>query len=109
LGSLGIAEKGLPTQVKVGRHNSRVIFFDPRRIEKRLREFVVNYTPGKVAKVTGVTDLACDVADSPLFAFERKDTMLHQKSVTSVTSVTSPEPFLSNFEEKCEPPSKEAL
>lgn len=108
LGSLGIAEKGLPTQVKVDGHNSRVIFFDPKRIEKRLREFVVNYNPGKVAEVTGVTDLACDVPDSPLFAFERKSKMPHQESVTSVTSVTAPEPFLSNFEGKCEPPNKEA-
>jgi hypothetical protein len=108
LGSLCIAEKGLPTQVKVDGHNSRVIFFDPRRIEKRLREFVVNYTPGKVAEVTGVTDLAYHVPDSPLFAFERKDEVLHRKSVTSVTNVTEPKPFLSDFEDKFEPPNKEA-
>ncbi len=107
LGSLGIAEKGLPTQVKVDGRNSRVIFFDPRRIEKRLREFVVNYSPGKVAEVTRVTDLACGIPDSPLFAFSRKDEMLHRKSVTSVTSVTEPEHFLSDFEDKCEPPSEE--
>jgi len=106
IGSLGIAEKGLPTQVKVDGKNSRVIFFDPRRIEKRLREFVVNYTPGKVTEVTRVTDLGCDIPDSPLFACEKQDT-LHRKSVTAVTNVTSPEPYLSDFDEKRELQNKE--
>lgn len=104
LGSLGIAEKGLPTQVKVDGKNSRVIFFDPKRIEKRLREFVVNYAPGKVAEVTGVTDLTCDLPDSTLFDFERKETILNQKNVTSVTSATCSEQFID--EKKCEPPNK---
>jgi hypothetical protein len=58
--SLGIVEKGLPNQVKVDGHNSRVIFFNPFRLEKRLREFVVNYTPGQVTEVTGVTVSKCD-------------------------------------------------
>ncbi len=107
IGSLGIAEKGLPTQVKVEGHNSRVIFFDPRRIEKRLREFVVNYAPGKVTEVTGVTDLACDVPDSPLFTCEKQDA-LHRKNVTDVTNVTAPEPFLADFDETCERPNKGA-
>ena len=107
LGSLGIVEKGLPTQVKVDGHNARVIFFDPRRIEKRLREFVVNYSPNKVTEVTGVTDLTCDIPDSPLFAFSRKDDILHKKTVTPVTSVTPP--FLPDFEDKCGPPNSEEV
>jgi hypothetical protein len=52
LASLGIVQKGLSYSVKVDGKSQRVIFFDPKRIDKRLREFVVNYTPGAVTQVT---------------------------------------------------------
>ena len=105
LASLGIVEKGLSNQVKVDGHNTRVIFFDPRCLEKRLREFVVNYVSNTVTEVTGVADLTRSTQESPLSAYANETYSPHTKSVTPVTSVTSS--FLPDFEDKCEPTGSE--
>lgn len=99
LASLGIVEKGLSNSVKVDGKTQRVIFFDPRRIEKRLKEFVVNYTPGTVTQVTGVTVLPCDTPKSPLLSYSEKTCTPQVKTVTSVTPVT-------NIENLIEMPSR---
>jgi hypothetical protein len=94
LGSLGIVGKGLPNQVKVNGRNARVIFFDPRRLEKRLREFVVDYTPNKVTEVTGVTVSICTTQKETkvsLLSFNEKTSVPHTKTVTSGTPVTETE------------------
>lgn len=67
LDSLGIAEKGLPSVLKVDGKSSRVIFFNPRRLEKRLREFVVNYEPDKVIEITGDNVYASSGGKNPAF------------------------------------------
>jgi hypothetical protein len=99
LASLGIVEKGLSNSVKVDGKTQRVIFFDPRRIEKRLKEFVVNYSPGTVTQVTGVTVLPCDTPKSPLLSYSEKTCTPQVKTVTSVTPVT-------NIENLIEMPSR---
>ncbi|MDR0470702.1 MAG: hypothetical protein LBH79_03105 [Nitrososphaerota archaeon] len=43
LNSLGIAKKGLANNIRVDGKKVKVIFFEPELIEKRLREFVVEY------------------------------------------------------------------
>ena len=66
LNSLNIAGKGLPAFIKVKGKTHRVIFFEADKIEKRLREFVVDYQPnstnGKISvtKVTLVTANTCE-------------------------------------------------
>ena len=92
IGSLGICEKGLSNQVRVGGRNTRVIFFEPRRLEKRLREFVMDYTPNAVSDVTGVAVSPCDAPKSPLFYYSKTD-VLHRKTVTAATSVTKPSDY----------------
>ena len=82
-------KKGLSNSVKVDGHTQRVIFFDPTRIEKRLREFVVDYVPNAVTEVTGVTVSTRNIPNSPLFNCSQKTSEPHTKSVTSVTSVTN--------------------
>ncbi len=86
--------------MKVDGRTQRVIFFDPARLEKRLREFVVNYKPNTVTEVTGVTDFKPSVQDSPLFNCGTKNDAPLKKTVTSVTSVTDDQPsdFMDNFE-----------
>ena len=86
---MGIAEKGLSNSVKVNGRTQRVIFFDPSRIEKRLREFVVDYVPNAVTEVTGVTVSIRSIPESALFNCCQKTSEPHSKSVTSVTSVTN--------------------
>ncbi|MGQ9743862.1 MAG: zinc ribbon domain-containing protein [Candidatus Bathycorpusculaceae bacterium] len=54
---LNLAKQGLPTFVKVGGKAYRVIFFEPLKLEKRLREFVVDYVPKKLFEVLGVTEV----------------------------------------------------
>jgi hypothetical protein len=93
LSSLGICEKGLSNQVRVDGHNTRVIFFDPRRLEKRLREFVVNYTINAVADVTGVAASTRDTQKSPLLSYSENSDTLHRKTATTVTSVTEPSEY----------------
>lgn len=101
IASLSIAEKGLSNSVKVNGHTQRVVFFDPARIEKRLREFVVDYVPNAVTEVTGVTVSTRDIPKSPLFNCCQKPSEQRGKSVTSVTSVTNidlPDPDYSPFD-----------
>lgn len=59
---LSLAREGLSDVVKVGGKSYRAVFFEPVKLEKRLREFVVGYTPnalfeklGSVTEVTQVT------------------------------------------------------
>ncbi|MCW4046773.1 MAG: hypothetical protein NWE99_04325, partial [Candidatus Bathyarchaeota archaeon] len=114
LSSLGIAEKGLNNLVRVdGGKPQKVIFFEPKRLEKRLREFVPNYEFGKVFSVTLVTDVTVSMRSADknsLLAYsENADTpqektvrtvmpvrensenpdTLHKKTVTNVTTVTN--------------------
>jgi hypothetical protein len=88
LSSLGIVEKGLSNSVKVDGKTQRVIFFDPVRLEKRLREFVVNYTPNKVTEVTQVTVSTCGAQKNQLLSFSGNEDTQNRKPVTSVTGVT---------------------
>ncbi|MCJ7561078.1 zinc ribbon domain-containing protein [Candidatus Bathyarchaeota archaeon] len=53
--SLNICAQGLPFRIKVGKKSYRVIFFEADRLEKRLREFVVDYTPKSLFEKVGVT------------------------------------------------------
>jgi hypothetical protein len=46
LDSLVIAQKGIPNLIRVDNSKARVIFFDPSLLEKRLREFVIDYKAG---------------------------------------------------------------
>jgi ribosomal protein L40E len=74
--SLNIASSGLPPFIKEGGKSYRVIFFEGERLEKRLKEFIVDYVPksvfqtqsllgGKlVTEVTGVTVFTCDEENS---------------------------------------------
>ena len=91
LASLGIVDKGLPKSLKVDGRTQRIIFFDPKRLEKRLREFVVNYTPNEVTQVTEVTVSTHSTGKKQLPSFSEKADAPHIKSVTSVTTVTEPE------------------
>ncbi len=43
LNSLNLCGPGLPRTIKVDSKNYRAVFFDPPKLEKRLREFVVDY------------------------------------------------------------------
>jgi hypothetical protein len=74
--SLNIASTGLPPFIKDGGKSYRVIFFEAERLEKRLKEFVVDYAPSSlfqvqsvlgeklVTEVTGVTVFTCDEENS---------------------------------------------
>jgi hypothetical protein len=96
LTSLNLCAAGMPKVVKVGNKPYRVIFFDPPRFEKRLREFVIDYTPYElydkiglekpktVTQVTQVTDKTH--GSKQLDGFLEKTQ--HAGTVTSVTSVT---------------------
>jgi hypothetical protein len=92
IGSLGICDKGLSNQVRVGGRNTRVIFFDPRRLEKRLPEFVIDYTPNNVADVTNVAVSSRDSLKSSLSYYSKTD-MLHRETVTTATSATAPSEY----------------
>jgi hypothetical protein len=45
LNSLNLCSSGLPRSIKYGKKNYRIVFFDPPKFEKRLREFVIDYKP----------------------------------------------------------------
>jgi hypothetical protein len=51
---------GMPRIVKLSNKNWRVIWFDPARLEKRLREFVVDYEPNSLYEKLGLKKLATD-------------------------------------------------
>jgi hypothetical protein len=75
-------------------------------MEKRLREFVVNYTPNAVTQVTGVTVSMHSTQKSPLLDYSEKSDTPHIKTVTSVTPVTKHSLPNSNYPE---PPEEENL
>jgi hypothetical protein len=96
LTSLNLCAAGLPKVIKVGKKTYRVIFFDPPKFEKRLREFVIDYKPyelyeklglEKPKSVTQVTEVTDKTYGSKLLDGFLKNE-LHAGSVTSVTSVT---------------------
>jgi hypothetical protein len=81
--------------VKVGGRVTRPIFFSPDKLEVLLADFVVDYEPGALGQrlaespeVTGVTKVT-DYA--PVSPSAKPDTPSGLGSVTSATSVTSPE------------------
>jgi ribosomal protein L40E len=88
---LALCRENLSNRIKVGGRTYRVILFDPRKLEKRLREFVVDYEPNSLLKmVTLVTEVTL-----PLYGSvekqeeEQRKNKPYKESVTSVTSVTS--------------------
>jgi len=99
LNSLNLCSAGLPRVIKVGSKTYRVVFFDPRRFEKRLREFVVDYIPydlydklglEKPKLVTEVTQVT--LPDMPHHlesqTAKKEDTPCAVTSVTCVTDST---------------------
>jgi len=60
LNSLNIARKGLPHSITIEGKTHRVVFFEGDRIERRLREFVPDYSPNEVhgkKEITQVTQI----------------------------------------------------
>jgi hypothetical protein len=103
LNSLSLCAAGLPRVIKVGNKTYRVIFFDPPKFEKRLREFVIDYKPYEifeklglekpktVTQVTHVTDPAHGRKQLDGFLSRGEENEPCVGSVTSVTSVTGKE------------------
>jgi hypothetical protein len=104
LNSLNLCSPGLPKLVKIGNKPYRIIFFDPPKFEKRLREFVVDYKPYEVfarvglpkpaTEVTKVTDHTRDLnalEKSILGMPDSEENEQHPPTVTSVTPVTEKE------------------
>ncbi|MDD3792821.1 MAG: hypothetical protein PHY74_06790 [Candidatus Bathyarchaeota archaeon] len=83
--SLNIASSGLPPFIKEGGKSYRVIFFETERLEKRLKEFIVDYVPKSVfqtqnlvgdrlvTEVTGVTVSTCDKENSAGAAQQKRE------------------------------------
>ena len=94
LKGLNICRKGIPDFVKVSGKAYRVIFFEPEKLEKRLREFVVDYKPGEIfekMKVTQVTKVTDYLHEEDKTELEKSEIPPYRESVTSVTSVTAKE------------------
>jgi len=95
LTSLNLCAAGLPKVVKVGNKNYRVIFFDPPKLEKRLREFVIDYEPYELYDKLGLekpkTATQATHATLPACGAKQLDGFLKNEpcagSVASVTSV----------------------
>jgi hypothetical protein len=89
----------MPKVIRVGNKTPRVIFFDPPRFEKRLREFVIDYEPYElyeklglekpknVSDVSDVSDKTC--GSKQLDGFLENEP--HSGSETSETSETEKE------------------
>jgi len=87
---LALCREYLSNRIKVGGRTYRVILFDPRKLEKRLREFVVDYEPNSLLKmVTQVTEVTLPLYGSVERQKEQRKNEPYKGSVTSVTSVTS--------------------
>ena len=71
---LSIAREGLSNFVRVGRKSYRVIFFEPQKLEKRLREFVVEYTPNALLEKLEFVTHVTDVTDKPHGESEKWET-----------------------------------
>jgi hypothetical protein len=100
LNSLNLCAAGLPRVIKVGSKSSRVIFFDPPKFEKRLKEFVVDYKPydiydklglAKPQPVTEVTQVTPGMHDTNSLASYLGENAPCSPAVTSVTCVTKKE------------------
>jgi len=101
LHSLNITPDDSPELIRIGKKNYKPIIFDPGKLEKRLREFVIDYEANQlydklgikalnVTDVTLVTDFLCDEEKD---RDENKEinppeAQPHIVTVTSVTSVT---------------------
>jgi ribosomal protein L40E len=91
INSLNLCSKGLPSFVRDGSKSYRVIFFEAEKLERRLREFVVDYTPKELFKkqsVTGVTLVTLFMHTENEQEEKKIEDALHGKTVTSVTGVT---------------------
>jgi len=64
LNSLNLCSPGLPRSIKVSDKNYRVIFFDPPKFEKRLKEFVIGYEPFKLYDLLNLQKPATDATDA---------------------------------------------
>lgn len=51
LTSLNITPENTPGRVRIGKHTYRPIFFNSLKLEKRLKEFVVDYEKGKLNEI----------------------------------------------------------
>jgi hypothetical protein len=103
---LALCRQNISNFVKVGNKSYRAIFFEPSKLERRLREFVVDYKPNSLMEVTLVTQVTLPLYGSVENQEEQKKNKPYKESVTSVTSVTEAEPdFLWRVvpeAEKCE-------
>lgn len=100
--SLNIASAGLPPFIKDCGKSYRVIFFEPERLEKRLKEFIVDYVPRSVfqsrsllgerlvTKVTEVTVFTCDEENSTATAPLREEEKIAVFGGRSVFSSFNP-------------------
>lgn len=94
LTSLNIAPESVPDRIRVSKHVYRPIFFDLHKLEKRLKEFVVDYEKDELKAVTGVTNVT-DKKGNPektLIDFDGQQNTAGsgkaEKSVTTDTCVT---------------------
>ena len=63
LTSLNLSPENAPSRFRVGKRSYRGIFFEPKKMEKRLREFVVAYENNELYKVLNIS--VPDVPDVP--------------------------------------------
>ena len=99
IGGLNLASKELPSFIKVGGKSYRAVFFEPQRLEKRLREFVVGYRKGgllEALKVTGVTQVTLlthgetEESIKPTVYYDRDLRDLRDQQATSLADATPP-------------------
>jgi hypothetical protein len=89
---LALCRQNISNFVKVGNKSYRAIFFEPSKLEKRLREFVVDYKPNSLLQmVTQVTEVTLPLYGSVEKQEEQLKNEPYKESVTSVTSVTEAE------------------
>lgn len=94
LTSLNLCTAGMPKVIRVGNKTPRVIFFDPPRFEKRLREFVIDYSPYELyeklglQKPKGVSDVS-DVSDKTCGSKLLNGFVKNEQCAGSETSETS--------------------
>lgn len=82
--SLNIHPENAPTRIRLRKKIFRPIFFDVKRMEKRLREFVVEYENNNLFKKLGITK-----PDKPRGDLEKYiDTILPPKPTTVAEKIT---------------------
>ena len=96
LNSLQLSAAGLPKLITVGNRRYRVIWFDPPKFEKRLREFVVDYQPYDLYEKlhlakpgTDVTDVTVQIHGEKISDYSESEQKEKSPCMGSVTSVTS--------------------